>query len=71
MIWRPDRAPFFLLKKESAAGGLLLVTCGLQGEQAGVVAVEFDQVFVAAALDDSSVFDDDDLAGHPYRREAV
>jgi len=45
---------------------LLLVPCGLQGEQAGVVAVEFYQVFVAAALDDSSVFDDDDLAGHSY-----
>ena len=46
--------------------GESFVSSSLQGEQPGVVAIEFDQVFVAAAFDDSAIFDDDNLAGHSY-----
>ena len=70
----PESAPFWC---QSLAfycrphGGLLLVTSGLQGEQASVMAVELNQLVVVAAFNDSAIFDDDDLAGHAHGREAV
>ena len=44
---------------------------GQRAEQTGVAALSLHELFVAAALDDATVFDDQDLVGHAHRRKTV
>jgi hypothetical protein len=58
-------------RSNTAPTRLLFVAGGLEGEEACVVAIQFHQFLVAAALDDAAVLNHDNLAGHTNSREPV